>query len=143
MKVNLRLTGYKAIDDVIRMMPVELTHRVLQAAHADAAKPLVDRAKTFSPYKIGKLEASIGVVKSSFSRAASLGEITIGPRRGKGGNVAHILEYGAKRRNRGVVKAKPFMAPAWESTKATVLQRINESLGRKVYEFMKRFIKNA
>lgn len=151
MNTTIQLTGVKEIDSVLKGLPDQINHRVLQAAHADAAKPLVDRAKTLAPNgRTFNLEKSIGVVKSSFSRAESLGEITIGPRRGSyKGNVAHLLEYGTRGRYtksgayRGKVTAKPFMAPAWEATKETVLGRIVDSISTKLFAFMKRTIKNA
>lgn len=152
MNTKITLTGVKEIDDVLRGLPLQINHRVLQAANAEAAKPLVDRAKTLSPNgKTLNLEKSIGVLKSSFSSAQTLGEIQVGPRRGGAnkGHTAHLVEYGTKPRYnkagafRGQMKAKPFMQPAFEQTKFTVLGRISDSIGKKLYAFMKRTIKNA
>src|SRR5262245_47326072 len=113
---QVRLIGVKEIDSVLRGLPLQINHRVMQAAHADAARPLIDRAKTLAPNgRTFGLERSIGVIKSSFERAGSLGEIQVGPRRGRyKGHAGHLIEYGTRtRRNRsgatrGVVKARPF-----------------------------------
>lgn len=56
-------------------------------------------------------------------------------RKGDGGNLAHIFEYGTverfhrvfsedgkvKRVSVGMIKAKPFMRPAWENTKGSII----------------------
>lgn len=153
MNTKLTLTGVKEIDGVLKGLPLQINHRVMQAAHADAAKPLVERAKTLVPNgasRTFRTEKSIGVLKSSFAAAGSLGEITVGPRRGEyKGNAAHLIEYGTKARYtkkgaaRGKMTAKPFMLPAWEATKDIVIGKINDAIGNKLFAFMKRTIKNA
>lgn len=150
---NVRVTGAKEIDQVLKGLPKQLSHQVLQNAHAAAAKPLIEAEKLGAPEgPTGNLVDSIGAVKTSFGRANALGEITVGPRR-KGrfkGFAAHLVEYGTKARslisngaNRGIMPAKPFALPAWEKTKDTVQSLINAQIGRKLYSFMKRVIKNG
>lgn len=161
MKVNLSVTGVEEIDKVLKGLPLQLSDRVLQQAHAAAAKPLVDRAKMTAPEgPTGNLVDSIGVVKGSFNQVKSLqrdvGQVTVGPRRGKyKGNAAHLVEYGTKGRYtkgkgkrigyknayRGVMPKKPFMEPSFVQTKSEVESRINVEIGRKLYSFMKRTLK--
>lgn len=149
---TLRLTGDLDIDRVLNGLSLQINHKVLQAAHADALKPTIDKAKLLAPEgPTGGLIDSIGVTKAGFARASELGEVQGGPRRGRQykGHAGHLVEYGTKARktskgaNRGAMKAKPFMLPAWEATKDLVLSRIDLAIGKKLYAFMKRTIKNA
>ncbi len=148
---TLRLTGAVEVDRVFRGLPLEVNHKVLQAAHADALKVTIDKAKLLAPEgPTGGLIDSLGTVKSGFAKANELGEVTGGPRRSRQykGHAGHLVEYGTKARknrrgaNRGSMKAKPFMLPAWEATKDLVQSRINDAIGKKLYAFMKRTIKN-
>jgi hypothetical protein len=43
--------------------------------------------------------------------------------------------------NRGKMSKKPFMQPAFQATKEIIEKRIAESIGRKLYSFMKRILK--
>lgn len=152
MRATIRLTGYEDIDRVLRGLPLQVNHKVLQAAHADALKPNIEKAKLLAPEgPTGGLIDSIGVTKTGIARSNELGEVMGGPRRGRRykGHAGHLVEYGTKARktrkgaNRGAMRAKPFMLPAWEATKNMVLSKINESIGKKLHAFMKRTIKNA
>lgn len=151
MNVKLSITGLKEIDDVLKGLPLQLSHKVLQAAHTDAAKPMVEREKLIAPEgPTGKLIDSIGVVKPPFAKSTTIGEVIIGPRRGRfGGNVGHLVEFGTRKRqiksgaNRGRMPKKPFAEPAFIQTNEQVLSRIQLSLGKKLYAFMKKTIKNG
>lgn len=152
MKVDIRVTGFKEIDNVLKGLPKQLSHKVLQAAHMAAAKPLIEAEKLGAPEgPTGNLVDSIGAVKTSMGRAQSLGEIQVGPRRGGRfkGHAGHLVEDGTKQRtnrrgaNRGKMPARPFALPAFEKTKNVVLSMINTEIGRKLYAFMKRTIKNG
>lgn len=153
------ITGLKEIDQVLKGLPAQLQDKVLQAAGQAAAFPLVAAAHRLAPVgRRGHLADSIGVQKSGFSMDSSMrrevGAIGVGPRRGRfKGNHAHLVEYGTKKRssvskngkriNRGVMPAKPFMEPAFEQTKDQVLGLYNQQVGRVLYNYMKRTIKNA
>lgn len=151
MDVRMRFTGVKEIDQVLKGLDKQLNHKILQQAHASASKVLVDAAKLTAPEgPTGNTIDSIGVVKTPFAKASELGLIDVGPRRGRyKGNVAHLIEYGTRRRslnngaNRGTMPANPFMEPSWERTKDTVLNSINRFLGATLFRFMKRTIKNG
>jgi len=156
MDVNLSLTGVEQIDRLLKGFPDQFNHRVLQAAHADAAKPLVNKIHRLAPVgRTGRLADSIGIVKPPFGRSVTIGEIQVGPRRGLyGGHAAHLIEFGTKDRktikshpifgrNRGKMTAEPFVEPAYLATKDEVLSRIAVSLAQKTYSFMKRTIKNG
>lgn len=153
----MKVTGVKEIDTVLRNMPKQLTHKVLQTANAAAGKHTVNAAKLLAPEgPTGRLIDSIGVVKSPMGRANNLGEISIGPRRGRyKGFAAHLVEYGTVNRKllgrgkykqgtkRGIMPRKPFMEPAWSRTQDKVRGSINNEVGRVLYNFMRKTIKNA
>lgn len=149
--VEIRLVGIEQIDAVVKGLPLEINHKLLQEANAKAAQPLVEKQHLFSPVgNTGNLAESMGIVKGPKAFEA-LGLIDVGPRVGGQykGNVAHLVERGTKRRqtksgaNRGVMPALHFLERAFEQTKTVVQENINVELARKVYAFMKRTIRNA
>lgn len=154
--MNIRLTGVEEIDQVLKGLPLVVNDKLLQEAHAKAAKPLVDRAHLLAPvYKTGNLAESIGVVRTKSQLAGSVGQelglINVGPRRkgGSKGFAGHLVEKGTKERsdksgaNRGSVKPEPFMEPAWQQTQGQVESSIADFLGREVNNFMRRTIKKG
>jgi HK97 gp10 family phage protein len=146
----ISVTGVQEIDKVLKELPKQMTHTILGAAHAGAAKPLVERAKLLAPEgPTGNLVDSIGVVKTSLKRADKLGEVIVGPRK-KGkykGFAGHLVEYGTKRRktkkgnNRGRMLPDPFMAPAFHQTKSIVEGGIAKEIGRVMVRTMRRYLK--
>jgi hypothetical protein len=153
MDVRMRLTGVKEIDRVLLGLPRQVNHKLLQQAHTQASKVLVEKAKLLAPEgPNGNLVDSIGTVRESFAKSSELGLVQTGPRRRRGrykGYAGHLVEYGTRPRrlkngaNRGVMPKRPFMEPAWEQTKDRVLGSINTQLGTALYRFMKRTIKNG
>lgn len=146
--ITFKLTGEKEIDQVLQGLKVQYSHRILQAAHAEAAKPMVSRIKELAPKRSGKTQESIGVVKPTLRNANEIGQVIVGPRRGKfGGRVAHLHEFGTRPRfnkvgaYRGYVARKPFVEPGFEQTNKQVIDRIQVALAQKTYSFMKRAIK--
>lgn len=142
------ISGEKEIQAVFRGLPGLFQHRILQAAYAEAARPMVDREHRLAPVgKTGKTAESIGIVKVPYTKATVIGEINIGPRRGRfGGSAAHFTEFGTGPRkfrgaNRGSVPKRPWAEPAFEQTNAEVQSRITVSLARKTLAFMRRTIK--
>ena len=147
-KPGYYVTGVKEIDAVLRGLPQQLQHKIVQQGNANAAKLLVDQAKLLAPEgPTGGLVDSIGVIKPSFSAADGVGEVHVGPRRGRfKGQKGHLVEFGTKRRdkkgpNRGVMPKHPFMEPAFNRTKDRVLDNITTGIGKKLFAFMKRTIK--
>jgi len=142
----LSVTGVEDIDKVLRGLPIELSDRLMKTAHADAAKPLISAAKSIVSVKTGNLRESIGVERVPIKVANEIGLVKVGPRRRNGykGFHGHLVEFSHFTRD-GVNKTepKPFMEPAYERTKKQVEEGIANSVGKKVYAFMKRTIKNG
>lgn len=140
----------KGYDDLNRMMqewPKLYQHRTMQAVHFQAAKPLVEKEKEFAPRRTGKLASSHGITKPAFTKAAAIGEVHVGPRRGRfGGAHAHFFEFGTKPRNfkganRGTIGKRPYIEPAFNQTKDKVVEVDRTVLAQKTLAFMKRFVK--
>jgi hypothetical protein len=76
--VSVKTIGVKEIDTVLKRLPQQLNHRVLQSAHYESAKVLVSEAKNLAPEgPTGNLVDSIGVVKPSLTKASELGGVEI------------------------------------------------------------------
>lgn len=148
--MRVTITGEKQIDAVLRGLPLQINHRVIQAGNAEAAKDLVNEEHLLSPVgATGGLAESHGIVKKSFGNAGSLGEILVGPRRGSyKGHPAHLVNFGTKPRsykgaNRGQVKATHYLERAYNNKIGIVRSKIATFIGSKLYSFMRRTIKNA
>lgn len=146
----ISVTGVKEIDKVLRELPKQMTHQILGAAHAAAARPLVERAKLLAPEgPTGNLVDSIGVSKTNIKKTNKLGEVRVGPRRKGGfkGFAGHLVEYGTKLRKnrkgarRGFMRPKPFMKPAFGLTKFQIEKDIALQIGKVMVRTMRRYLK--
>jgi hypothetical protein len=154
-KVTVTVYGLKEIQQAIKNLPLALEHSTLQSGYSKAAKPLVDREKLLAPEgPTGNLVDSIGIVKTNLKKANEVGEIKVGPRRGRyKGFHAHMVEYGTKKRvlkgrgkyragtDRGIMPKKPFAAPAFRLTKGIVEKGIAGEIGKSMIRTMKRYLK--
>jgi len=146
----ISITGLKEIDQVLKNLPKEMSHKVLGSAHFAAAKPLVEKEKLLAPEgPTGNLVDSIGATRLSLKKASELGEVSVGPRRKGGykGFAGHLVEYGTKERKnkkgakRGKMPKNPFAKKAFAATKGQVESSIKNELGKVVLRTMKKFIK--
>jgi hypothetical protein len=72
--VSISVTGLKEVDAVLKGLPLQFQDRVLKAAHADAAKPLISAAQGLAPVgKTGNLRRSIGVERISLKKTNEVG----------------------------------------------------------------------
>lgn len=155
---RISVTGVKEIDRVLRGLPKEISHKVQQAAHVAAAKPLVEREKLLAPEgPTGRLVDSIGAVRVPLKRADFVGEVNVGPRKRRPyrGHVGHLVEYGTKPRRlrgrgqyrkgtyRGIMPAKPFVRPAFQQTHQQVLRGIKNNLAKRLAARMKKDLGRA
>lgn len=141
----IKTTGVKEIDAVLKGLKVEVSHKLLQGAHEEAAKPMVDAAHLLSPVgKTGNLAESIGVVKPAVKKVDVVGQVNVGPRRGGGykGYHAHLVEYGKTNRDGSKSSPNPFMHRAFDRTAGVVLNKINEIIGKRMVRLMRRTLKS-
>lgn len=149
MNLSVSVTGAKEIDQILVALPRELSHQVLGSAHMAAAKPLVEREKLLAPEgPTGNLVDSIGAVRVPLKRANVVGEVIVGPRRGRyKGNHGHFPEFGTKKRsthkgaNRGIMPKHPYAAPAFRQEKGNVERLIAVNVGKSMLRTMKRYAK--
>jgi hypothetical protein len=151
MNVKLSISGVEEIDRVLRGLPLQVSHKILGQAHAEAAKPIIPAAQSKIKDKTGNLRASIGTEKIALKKATAVGMVYVGPRRKRGykGKHGHLIEFGHRIRRRkggpilGFVKPYPFMEPAFISTKSEVIDNIKDSVGRKLRNFMRTTIRRS
>ena len=151
----IKMTGFKEIDTVIKQLPHQLNHTILQQIHARAVRPYIKAAYFAAPLKTGGTAESIGVIRPGVRRAGSVGLIIAGPRRSRRykGHLAHLVEFGTKQRrlrgrgqyrsgaNRGTMPRRPFLRPSWDRTQNRVLEGIRVATGQVIYNFIRRTIK--
>jgi hypothetical protein len=154
--------GVKELDEALRQLPKQLTHRIIGSANADAAKPLIQAARSNIRSRTGNLAGSIGAIKVPVRkvRQDDLGLVIVGPRFGGGykGRHGYVVEKGHKIgpgprmnyrfrdgrpniRPRKRVPPYPYMVPAFHSTKTIVEGRIKYSLVSKMDQIIRRYIK--
>lgn len=148
MNVKLSLTGQNEIDEILRGLPNQINHRIMGAAHAEAAKPIIPAAQSRIKNKTGRLKESIGTEKISMRKSDQIGLVYVGPRRKRGqkGFHGHLVEFGHRKggwNTKKDVKPYPFMEPAFLQTKDEVTNNIKESVGKKLVSFMKRTMKKG
>lgn len=144
MSVKISVTGVKEIDNCLRLMPLEVSDRLLTQVHSDAAFPLVSAAHFLAPVgKTGNLADSIGIVRTGIKRGGNVGEVAVGPRRSGGykGFHGHLIEFGKTNRDGTRTAPKPFMRPAWEQTKTEVENGIVSAIGRRLTNLMRRTLR--
>jgi hypothetical protein len=145
----IHVTGLKEIDNILVELPKDFTHKFLSDAHVKAVKPLVEKEKLLAPEgPTGNLVDSIGSVRVGFKKADQLGDVRVGPRRGKfGGNHGHLVEFGTRKRfnkkgaSRGIMPSKPFAEPALSQTKGQIEGSIKISYAQVMVRTMKRYAK--
>jgi HK97 gp10 family phage protein len=143
----IAVQGLQEIKDFVNGLPKELNHKVMQTVNAEAAQPMVARIHLLAPVgKTGNLADSIGVEKPNIKRTTEIGMVHVGPRRSSKhrGHHAHLVEYGTKDRGRtGIMPKTPFVKPSFDQMSGSILNNINNILGRRVVQFAKRKIKST
>jgi HK97 gp10 family phage protein len=126
-KIGGQVFGGKELEAALKQLPKATGKNVLRRALRNAAKPTAAAAEAMAPLgPTGNLRASmtIGPKKSRRGiKSPKTGvEIYIGPSYPKGFH-AHLVEFGTIKTG-----ARPFMRPAWDSTKQEVLESISAEL---------------
>ena len=70
---NINVLGVKELNDFLKTLPKTVTHRILQATHAKAAKPLINAEKLLAPKSEGDFRETIGEKRTSNNRAIPSG----------------------------------------------------------------------
>jgi HK97 gp10 family phage protein len=143
MNKYIQFRRFDDIEKILDALPGKLGPKVVRKCLKKAVKPMIKAAKANTPKDKGTLRKSIGVINGGKTQGSA---IVVGPRRGAGktadGWHGHFLEYGVTPRIvkkptlehykkgtvLGPIAAKPFMRPAWDTTKDIVRMEIARSL---------------
>jgi HK97 gp10 family phage protein len=129
-RVGGEVLGAKHLDNALKQLPKATAKGVLRRALLKSAKPAEAAALALVPVgKTGNLQDSIEIstqLKKSQQKGRTkpgavevfIGASTTG---GKKGFHAHLIEFGWFHANGTTVPPRPFLRPAWESTKNIVL----------------------
>jgi HK97 gp10 family phage protein len=147
---GLKLTGFKEMDAVLRSLPTSTAKRVADRAMKAAMEPVAAAANGMRPKgktavivnkKLnknqsrefrGKESETVRVMfVGSPSPRAHLEEFGTGPRFHKSGKYV------------GIMRARPFMRPAWDATRQQVLDRLAADLGREIEKTVARRARRA
>lgn len=135
------ISGAKELEKALKQLPKSTSKSVLRTALRNAAKPTVNMAKATAPVgPTGNLRSSItaktSLSKSQKKRRQKVGDVEmfIGPTAPHG----HLLEFGTVK-----MAPRPFMRPAWDSTKQEVLDSIEKELWQAISKAASRLAKKA
>ncbi len=145
---RFELFGDKELENALAELPKSVAKPVLTSILMEAAQPIVAVAKVLAPPDDpdtkGSLKEGISAATSLTKRQRSFSAkngvtVFIGPsNRNPAFRVGHLNEFGTGPRYHksgkyvGVMPAKPFMRPAWDSTKDRALQIIRQKAWEKI-----------
>lgn len=113
-EVTVKISGLKQLEQKLRNEPKNVAKRLLRRASKDAADIWVNAIEALAPEKTGFLKTHI--VMSSKATGGLEGGIQVQVGADKKAYWALFQEFGTRKQ-----RAKPFMRPAFESTKDEVL----------------------
>ena len=115
---NLELEGIENLIAEVEKLGAKGS-RIENKALREAGEVMKEAIKQEAPRKTGTLKESIEV--SGVKTKDGFKHVAVGP--GKEGWYGKFLEFGTVK-----MKAKPFMAPGYERSKAGALEKISEEL---------------
>jgi HK97 gp10 family phage protein len=118
MEINVELKGFDVLEQRLKSEPPKVARKVLRRAARDAGDIWVTAISDNAPELTGYLRANIG--ENTHASTAGI-EVVVGP--GKKAFYAIFQEFGTRFQG-----AKPFVRPAFESTKDLVLDTFVEDL---------------
>lgn len=136
---GLKLSGFKEMDLVLRQLGTVTAKRVGDRAMKKALAPVAAAANGMLPKGMEPVIVSSRLNKSQArefrpERSDNVRTMFVG----SPSALAHLEEFGTGPRFHksgkftGAMPARPFMRPAWDSTKAEVLARLGADLAREI-----------
>jgi hypothetical protein len=166
-KIQIKFSGFKEVDDVLKNLPKQVQRKILLGAQREVLKPVArDIQSNLSKVAgrvTGNLQDSVGIKAFRGGReynAASLAGVRYGNR--YKGFHGRFIEEGTKERRakRGkklkfinkegeeiyvtkvaAIKKQPFIAPAIESNMPSIEANYPEAILKSMTRFMKRKLK--
>lgn len=118
-----QLHGARELERVLKLLPKQIRGAVLQRSVMAGATPIRKAAKANAPRASGALANSIVARKDKTAGASAA--VKIGPTRKRFYGL--FAEFGTSTQ-----PAKPWLRPAFETTKGEALNRIGKALGRNI-----------
>ena len=153
--INFSLTGDKELAKLFEEFPKSLTDSVLRATGKKALQPVAAMARATAAKDDGDLGQSIVVStklsprqKRYYGRRGGV-SVYAGPSHPKGAH-GHLVEFGTGPRYHkktgkyvGIMPAKPFMRPAWDSLSGVVLDTMRTEIWVTLRAAVRRLRKRA
>jgi HK97 gp10 family phage protein len=142
--LQVKVRGFAELDTALAELPKALRRNVVRQAAVKALTPVRDLARALVPLRTGALLESIQVStrltrrqrRGRAERAYTV-EAYVGSG-GKGARHAHLVEFGTKK-----MAARPFLRPAWDTTKREVLEILKLELWRMLAKAARRLAAKA
>lgn len=138
------IAGAKELDRALAQLPNATSKSVLRRALKNAGKPTATLAERTAPLgPTGNLRDSVSVelklTQSQQRRRAKAGDVEmfIGATAPPGYH-AHLIEFGTSK-----MSARPFLRPAWDSTKQKVLDEIESEIWKSLSKAARTLAKKA
>ena len=147
---GLKLTGFKEMDLVLRQLPKATAKRVADRAIKQALAPVAAAANAMLPKGMPPVIVEKRLNKNQAKQfRGTEGETVRTMFVGSPSPRAHLEEFGTGPRFHksgkyvGIMRARPFMRPAWDMTKQQVLDRLRVDLAREIEKAVGRRAKAA
>ena len=147
---GLKLTGFKEMDLVLRQLPKATAKRVADRAIKQALAPVAAAANAMLPKGMPPVIVEKRLNKNQAKQfRGTEGETVRTMFVGSPSPRAHLEEFGTGPRCHksgkyvGIMRARPFMRPAWDMTKQQVLDRLRVDLAREIEKAVGRRAKAA
>lgn len=138
MKVRVHVSGLNEIKTALHALPASTAKGVLRRVLKRRAKPVAATARANVPVASGYLKGTIAVSTKLSRRQRRLHKKptrdTVEVFVGAGTDpAAHIQEFGTAKN-----KPQPFLRPAWDRNKASILRGVRDDLWHEIRKTIKR-----
>lgn len=140
----VKIEGLKEVQDALHDLPSKATAKnIMKRVLLRRAEPIAETARQLAPYDEGHLRPSIHVSDRLTRRQRKqhkkdhkdLVEVFVGPGTDP---AAHLQEFGTKHHG-----AQPFMRPAFDQHKTSVLDGIKDDLWQEIEKAAARLARKA
>jgi HK97 gp10 family phage protein len=144
MDVEMKLTGFDGLEKALDDLPKATSKNVVRRVLKKRGQPFADTARQLVPVDKGHLKKSITVgtkvaktQRAEVKKLQAEGFVTmhIGPGQDP---AAHLQEFGSSEH-----PAQPYMRPAWDQNKDSVLDGMADDLWKEINKAAQRLAKKA
>ena len=143
MRLVFKVDGLKALEGALADLPKRTAKSSIRRAALQALEPVMEAARQAVPVSSGKLRDSIVATTKLSKRQQRLQRSYYGKMMANGRNEgrmnfevfggagamphAHLIEFGTSK-----TAARPFLRPAWDANKETVLEDFKNKLWKEI-----------